>query len=74
MKRRLAWGFGALAFALAALVALALALVDAPAVQAELQRRLSEALGGQVTWDSLSIALLPAPHGELRRVRVDIPG
>jgi hypothetical protein len=74
MKTRLAWGLGALALALAALVALFFALIDTPAVQAELQERLSRALQGQVTWEALDLALLPAPHGELRRVRVEIPG
>jgi hypothetical protein len=74
MKRRLAWAAGTLVVAVAALVAAAIALIDAPAVQAELQQRLSGALQGQVTWEALDLALLPAPHGELRRVRVEIPG
>src|SRR5574341_1082336 len=72
MKKWLAWGVGAVVLALAALVAAALALVDTPAVQAELQRRLSEALHGKVTWEALEISLFP-PHGELRRVRVEVP-
>jgi AsmA-like protein len=74
MKRRLAWAAGTLVVAVAALVALFFALIDTPAVQAELQQRLSRALQGQVTWEALDLALLPAPHGELRRVRFEIPG
>src|SRR3954470_22327198 len=50
------------------------ALVDRPAVQAEIQQRLSKALQGQVTWAVLDVALFPAPHGELRTLRVDVPG
>ena len=63
-------GSVALVFALAVL-ALPI-LVDAPAVRAEVQRRLSGALQGQVTWDELEIKLFP-PRAELYRVRVDIP-
>jgi hypothetical protein len=73
LKRRLLWALGALALAAVALVALGLALVDTPAVQAELQRRLSQALQGQVTWQSLDIGLLPAPRAALARVRIEIP-
>ena len=49
------------------------ALIDTPAVRAEIQRRLSEALQGQVSWQALEIALLPVPHGELQGLRVEIP-
>ena len=74
LKRRLAWTLGALVVAAAALIVLIPVLVDARAVQAELQRRLSAALGGQVSWQELDVRLLPAPRGELRGLRVDIPG
>ena len=74
MKRA---AFAASAFVIA-LVLLAVlvgpALVDTPAVRAEIQQRLSRALQGKVTWASLELALLPAPHGELRQLRVEIPG
>ena len=73
MKKRLAWGLGALVVALAAVVALGLALIDSPTVQAELQRRLSASVQGQVTWESLELALFPAPHGALRGVHVELP-
>jgi hypothetical protein len=54
------------------LVLVAPALIDTPAVRAEIQRRLSAALQGQVAWDSLEVELLP-PRAEIDRVRVDIP-
>jgi hypothetical protein len=73
LKRRLAWTLGAIVVAAAALVALVPVLVDTRAVQAELQRRLSAGLGGQVSWDELDVRLLPAPRGELRALRVEIP-
>jgi hypothetical protein len=47
--------------------------IDTPAVRAEIQRRLDAALGGRIGWQALQIRLLPAPHGELRQVRIDIP-
>src|SRR5882672_8746822 len=72
--KRVAWVLVALAVAAVVLVAIGLRLVDTPAVRAEIQGRLSSALGGQVEWEALEVRLLPAPHGELRRVRVEIPG
>jgi hypothetical protein len=62
-----------LLLAAAALVLLAPRFVDTPAVRAEIQRRLAHALGAQVSWEALDIALLP-PRGELRKVRIEIPG
>jgi hypothetical protein len=71
--RALAWTLGgALAVALL-LVAAAPWLIDAPAVQAEIQRRLARLLGGQVTWQALEVRLLPVPHGEVRGLRIEIP-
>jgi uncharacterized protein involved in outer membrane biogenesis len=74
LKRRLVWTLGVVVVAAAALIALIPVLVDARAVQGELQRRLSAALGGQVSWQELDVRLLPAPRGALRGLRVDIPG
>jgi hypothetical protein len=71
--RRLAWTLGAIVLAAVAAVALVPVLIDARAVQTELQRRLSATLGGQVSWQELDVRLLPAPRGELRGLRVDIP-
>ena len=72
--KRAAYAVGAIV--LAAVVAALLlgpALVNRPAVQAEIQQRLSKALQGQVTWETLDVALFPAPHGELRKLRVEVP-
>jgi hypothetical protein len=74
LKRRLGWTLGTIVVAAAALVALIPVLIDTRAVQTELQRRLSAALSGQVSWQELDIRLLPAPRGELRGLSVDIPG
>src|SRR5688572_17200095 len=74
MKKRLViYGLGAAVVVLLLLVLLAAALVDTPAVQAELRSRLSQVLDGQVTWEALEVGLLPAPRAELRQVRVEIP-
>ena len=64
---------GIVALLAAALVLLAPALIDTPAVRAEIQRRLDAALQGQVTWQALEVKLLPFPHAELRQLRVEIP-
>jgi len=72
--KRAAYVVGAIILAVVVLVVVGPALVDRPAVQAEIQGRLSKALEGQVTWDALDVALLPTPHGELRKLRVEIPG
>ncbi len=49
-------------------------LLDSPAVRAQIQRKLSEVVQGDVAWDDLSLRILPAPHGVLRKARVEIPG
>ncbi|HEV7478351.1 MAG TPA: AsmA-like C-terminal region-containing protein [Burkholderiales bacterium] len=74
LRRRLAYGLGFAVVAFAGLLALGGWLIDTPAVKAAIQQRLSAALGGQIAWEALELRLLPAPHGELRRVRVEIPG
>ncbi len=72
--KRLAYAFGAV-FVLAALVVLvAPAFIDTPAVRAEIQRRIAQAVDGEIGWEALEIGLFPAPHGELRRVRIEMPG
>ncbi|HEY2338327.1 MAG TPA: AsmA-like C-terminal region-containing protein [Burkholderiales bacterium] len=63
-----------MAIAVIALVAVGVRLVDTPAARAVIQSRLAAALGGQIAWEGLELRLLPAPHGELRRVRIEIPG
>jgi len=72
--KRAAYAAGAAVLLLALAALLAPAYIDRPAVQADIQRRLSEALKGQVTWEALEVALFPAPHGELRKLRIEIPG
>src|SRR4029453_7517537 len=72
--KRAAYAVGALALAVALVLLLAPALIDRPAVQAQIQQRLSQALHGQVAWETLDVALFPAPHGELHKLRVEIPG
>src|SRR5688572_9630009 len=73
--RRAAVAVGALmVLAVLAAVLVAPRFIDTPAVRAEIQRRLSDALHGRVEWRSLEVALLPVPHGELSGLRVDVPG
>lgn len=47
--------------------------LDTPVVRAEIQRILSGAVRGEVTWEELRIRILPAPHGVLRKARLEIP-
>ena len=72
--KRLAYLAGALLVLAVTAVLVAPSLVDAPAARAEIQRRLSHALQGQIEWQALELALFPVPHGELKQVRVEIPG
>lgn len=61
---------------IAAVLGLALALpllVDQPRVHAELERRLSAAIRGTLAWDALHVRLMPAPHGVLEGLRLEIP-
>jgi uncharacterized protein involved in outer membrane biogenesis len=71
--KRLAYALGALVVLAALVVLVAPAYIDTPAVRAEIQRRLAHAVDGEVTWEALEIGLFPAPHGELRRVRIEMP-
>jgi uncharacterized protein involved in outer membrane biogenesis len=73
--KRAAYAVGAIVLAaVLAVVLLGPAYIDRPAVQAAIQQRLSRALQGQVAWEALEVALLPAPHGELRKLRIEVPG
>ncbi len=49
------------------------AYLDSPPVRSQIQSRLSQAVGGEVAWETLSVRILPAPHGILRQARVSIP-
>jgi len=48
--------------------------LDSPPVRSQIQSKLSQAVGGVVSWESLSVRILPAPRGILQRARVEIPG
>ena len=74
LKKLVFFGAGTLALAVALLVLLAPSLVDTPAVRGEIQRRLADALHGQVTWQALEIAVFPSPRAELSELRIEIPG
>lgn len=71
--KRFAWGIAALLLLAVALLVLGDWLLGTPAVKAAVQQRVSAALGGQIAWQDLDLHLLPAPHGELRKVRIEIP-
>src|SRR5688572_4709218 len=49
-------------------------MADTPAVRAEIQRRLSDALHGKISWQALDVDLFPRPRGVLRRVELQVPG
>lgn len=49
------------------------AILDTPAVRVEIQRQLSAVVHGEVAWEGLSVRILPAPGGVLRKVRIKIP-
>ena len=49
-------------------------VLDSPAVRAEIQRKLSEVVQGDVAWDDLNIRILPSPRGVLRKAWVELPG
>jgi uncharacterized protein involved in outer membrane biogenesis len=72
--KRAAYALGAIALLAALAVLLAPLVIDTPAVRAEIQRRMGQVLEGEISWEALEIGLFPAPHGVLRRMRVEIPG
>src|SRR5258706_15823232 len=74
LRRWLTYALTALIVALVAVALIAPHFIDTPEARAEIQRRLDEALGGQISWQALEVRLLPVPHGELRQVRMAIPG
>src|SRR5215204_4676939 len=72
--RRVAWALGVLTVVAIVAAAIAVRLIDTPAARAEIQTRLSAALGGRIEWQFLELRFLPRPRGELRGVRIEIPG
>src|SRR5262245_14905011 len=72
--RYAAYGVGALVV-LAVAAALALpAFVDMPAIEKDLQAKLSQAVHGEIAWEKLTLRVLPSPRGSFGRVRAEIPG
>jgi uncharacterized protein involved in outer membrane biogenesis len=72
--KRVGWTLLALAVVAVVAAAIGVRLIDTPAARAEIQTRLSAALGGRIEWQSLELRILPRPHGELHAVRIEIPG
>ncbi|HKW39198.1 MAG TPA: AsmA-like C-terminal region-containing protein [Burkholderiales bacterium] len=72
--RYAAYAAAALALLLAGAAFVLPLFLDTPAVERELQSKLSALLRGEVGWERLSIRLLPSPRGTLSRVRIEIPG
>ena len=73
MRRAVRYGAYVIAGLALLLVAAALilpGLLDRPKLAAQLQARLSAAVGGEVRWEDFSVRILPAPHGELRKLSV----
>ena len=68
--------YGAAALVIVALAAALLLpeFLDAPAVRAQIQRKLAEVLQVEVAWEDLSVRILPTPRGVLRKARVVVPG
>lgn len=75
-RKIIRWSAGILGGLLILLVAAVLVaqwLIDTPSVRADLSKKLSEAVDGQVTWSSLDIRVLPRPHAALRDAHFAIP-
>ena len=73
MKRAVRYGAYVVAGLALLLVAAALIipeLLDRPKMAAEIQAKLSKAVGGEVRWEDFSLRILPSPHGNLRGLRV----
>jgi uncharacterized protein involved in outer membrane biogenesis len=71
--RYFAWFAAAIAVLVVAAALVLPVFLDTPAVRAEIQRKLSKAVQGEVSWEDLNVRILPRPLGVLRKVRVEIP-
>ncbi len=58
---------------LAAAVLIAEPLIESPWVRAQLTKKLSGLLNGQVSWQELHVRLLPLPHGVVSNVHIAVP-
>ena len=72
--RYAAYSVAALVILLVGAALLVPLFLNTPAVQRELQSKLSGLVHGEVAWEGLSIRLLPSPRGALSKVKVEIPG
>jgi len=72
--RYAAYGAGALVVLCAAAALVLPVFLDTPAVERELQAKLSQAVQGSVAWEKLSLRLLPTPRGALSGFRAEFPG
>src|SRR5882762_4687409 len=68
-----AYGVGAVVVLVVAAALILPEFLDTPAVERELQAKISQATRAKITWEKLSIHLLPSPHGALSKVRIEIP-
>lgn len=70
------WALGVPAGIVVLVAALLLALpwlIDLPSVRAQVERQVSQAVNGSVTWSALDIRLFPAPRAVLEGARIAIP-
>jgi len=72
--RYAAYAAAALAILIVGAALLVPLFLDTPAVERQIQAKLSQLVQGEVAWEKLSIRLLPSPRGALSKVRVEIPG
>jgi len=49
-------------------------ILDMSSVAAQIQRKVSQAIDGKVSWDTQQVRFLPAPRVILRRMYVELPG
>ena len=71
--RYLAWLAAAIVVLVVAAALILPQILDLPTVKAELQRKLSEAVQGEVAWEDLGIRILPSPRAIVRKARIGIP-
>jgi uncharacterized protein involved in outer membrane biogenesis len=70
IARYCAYALGALLLAVLAAALIVPPLLDRPAIAAEIQAKLSTAVGGEVRWDAFRVRILPSPHGALTGLKV----
>jgi hypothetical protein len=76
LRKPLLWSLGVaigLVVLLATAVLIAERLIESPRVRAQLTKKLSELLHGQVSWEELHVRLLPLPHGVVTSAHIAMP-